>query len=100
MNKTETTQAPKTVCKFRGITLNYTASQLVNTDVIKIMISKKGPDEVVTVYTDRKIKRKRKGGRALNHSQAEEKIYRVSFFKDRRLHDNNSVLFRYCADLP
>jgi hypothetical protein len=30
----------KTVCKFRGITLNYTASHLVNFDIIRDMILK------------------------------------------------------------
>jgi len=29
---------PKTVCKFRGITINYNASQVVNFDVIRDMI--------------------------------------------------------------
>ena len=51
---------------------------------------------VVTVHTDKKIKRKRgKDGRVQILSEAEDKIYRVSFFKRRRLHDNNSVPFVY-----
>ena len=33
-----TVNSLKTVCKVRGITLNYNASQLVNFDVIKDMI--------------------------------------------------------------
>jgi hypothetical protein len=53
-------------------------------------------DDAVTVHTDKKIKRKReKDGRLQILSEAEDKIYRVSFFKKRRLHDNNSVPFRY-----
>jgi len=68
------------------------------------MILKTGrttPDDVVTVHTDKKIKRKReKVGRVQNLSEAEDNIYRVSFFKRRRLHDNNSVPFGYLsADL-
>src|SRR5215468_2580437 len=37
------TKVPKTVCKVRGITLNYTAMQLVNFDVIRGMILKGTP---------------------------------------------------------
>jgi hypothetical protein len=92
------TDASKTVCKVRGITLNYSASLLVNFDVIRDMILKTGGPSpaVVTVHADKKIKRKRgKDGRVQILSEAEDKIYRVSFFKRRRLHDNNSVPFGY-----
>jgi hypothetical protein len=41
---------PKTVCKVRGITLNYTTSQLVNFNVIRDMILKREPD-VVNVHS-------------------------------------------------
>jgi len=41
----------KTVCKVRGITLNYNASQLVNFEVIKDMILGKTETEQVTVHT-------------------------------------------------
>jgi len=98
---TDTTKTHrKTVCKVRGITLNYSTSQLVNLDVIRDMILKTGrttpDDDVVTVNTDKKIKRKTgKDGGVQILSEAEDKIYRVSFFKRRRLHDNNSVLFGY-----
>jgi len=50
------------VCKVRGITLNYNASQLVNFEVIKDMILGKTKTEQVTVHTEKKIKRKRKAG--------------------------------------
>ena len=98
---TDTTKThKKTVCKVRGITLNYSTSQLVNFDVIRDMILKTGRstpgDDVVTVHTDKKNKRKRgKDGRVQILSEVEDKIYRVSFFKRRRLHDNNSVPFGY-----
>jgi hypothetical protein len=59
------------------------------------MILNGRPDEVVTVHTDKKIKRKRKEGRVQILSEAEDKINRVSFFKRRRLHDNKSVPFGY-----
>jgi len=100
VNRTDTSKAPKTVYKVRGITLNYSTSHLVNFNVIKDMILKKRPDEVVTLHTDRKIKRKRKEGRVLILSEAEDNIYRVSFFKRRRLHDNNSVPFGYLTEMP
>ena len=48
------TGSRKTVCKVRGITLNYNATRLVNFDVIKDIILKQGP--VVTVNTEHKIK--------------------------------------------
>jgi len=89
------TGSRKTVCKVRGITLNYTASQLVNFDVIKDMILKRGP--VVTVHTEHKIKRKRKTGEGAVSiiTEPEDKIYRVSFFKRRRLSDETSLPFGY-----
>ena len=62
-NRTDKTKKPETVCKVRGITLNYSASQMVNVDVIRDMILNRRPDEVLTVHADRKIKRKRKEGR-------------------------------------
>ena len=91
----------KPVCKVRWITLNYSTSQLVKFDFIRDMILKTGrttPDDVVTVHTDKKIKRKReKDGTVQILSEAEDKIYRVSFLKRRRLHDNNSVPFGYLS---
>jgi len=50
-----------TVCKVRGITLNYNAKQLVNFDVIKALILGTG-EPIVTVHTEKKIKRMRNGG--------------------------------------
>ena len=88
----------KTVCKVRGITLNYSASQLVNFESIRRMILKGvgGETDTVTVHTERKIKRKRgNGGRVQIVTEPEDKTYRVSFFKRRRLHDNTSVPFGY-----
>jgi len=49
----------KTVCKVRGITLNYSASQLVNFSKIKEMILSKDDAETVIVHTENKIKRKK-----------------------------------------
>ena len=90
------TKVPKTVCKVRGITLNYTAMQLVNFDVIRGMILK-GTPETVTVHTDKKIKRKRADGTACVAlvSEPEDKIYRLSLFKRRRLLNNTSLPFGY-----
>ena len=86
----------KTICKVRGITLNYSASQLVNFDVIRDMILNRGPLRVVTVHSEKKIKRKRRVGGVISIiTEPEDKIYRISFFKRRRLNDNNSVPFGY-----
>jgi hypothetical protein len=81
-----------TVCKIRGISLNYTSSQLVSFDIIRHMVLNGRPDHVLTVHTDKKIKRKKTdGGGVAIVTEAEDKIYRVSFFTRRRL-NNNSVL--------
>ena len=76
----------------------YSASQLVNFESIRRMILKGvgGETDTVTVHTERKIKRKRgKGGRVQIVTEPEDKKYRVSFLKRRRLHDNTSVPFGY-----
>jgi len=84
-----------TVCKDRGITLNYNAKQLVNFDVIKAMILGTG-EPTVTVHTEKKIKRKRNGGRTVAIvTEPEDKMYRFTFFKRPRLGDNSSVPFGY-----
>ena len=87
----------KTVFKIRGITLNYNASQLVNLDVIKDMILNLELSHTVTVHTEHKIKRKRnlREGIVSIMTEPEDKTYKVSFFKRRRLLDNMSVPFGY-----
>ena len=52
----------KTVCKVRGITLNYLASQLVNFAKTKDMILSMDENETVIVRTQNKIKCKRGRG--------------------------------------
>jgi len=86
----------KTVCKVRGITLNYNASKLVNFERIRDMILRTG-DDVLNVHTERKIKRKRTAGGGLVAivTEPEDKIYRILFLKRRRLGDNTSVPFGY-----
>jgi hypothetical protein len=83
------------VCKVRGITLNYSASQTVNFDVMKAMILRREGTEKVTVHSERKFKRKRACGRIHIVTEQEEKMYGVSFIKRRRLADNASVPFGY-----
>jgi len=85
----------KTVCKVRGITLNYSASQLVNFEKIKDMILSKKDDETVIVRTENDIKRKKINGGVNLISEPEDKTYRVSFLKRRRLNDNTSLPFGY-----
>jgi len=74
------TCAEATVCKVRGITLNYSTSQLVNFERIKQLIL--GGTDIVTVHTAHKIKRRRcrdDDGRILIVTEPEDKTYRVSF---------------------
>jgi len=84
----------KTVSKVRGITLNYSASQLVNFEKIKVMILNKD-NETVIVRTENKIKRKKIDGGVHLISEPENKTCRVSFLKRRRLNDNTSLPFGY-----
>jgi len=72
-----TTGESKPVCKVRGITLNYSATQLVNFEKIKDMILSKD-DETVIVRTENKIKRKNIDGGIHLISEREDKTI-VSF---------------------
>jgi hypothetical protein len=84
----------KTECKVRGITLNYSATRLVNFAKIKDMVLSKD-DETVIVHTKNKIKHKKGSGGVNLISEPEDKTYRVSFLKPRRLNDNTSLPFGY-----
>jgi hypothetical protein len=97
----------KAICKVRGITLNYATSQLVNFGSIRDMILDTDAREVITVRTERKIKRnmrKRDGSGFPGAdtiavvSEPEARVYRVSFHKRRKVDDFNSVLFGYIKD--
>ena len=57
----------ETVCEVRGITLKCSASQMVNFDVMNALILRGDETEKLTVHTERKIKRKRAGGRINSH---------------------------------
>jgi hypothetical protein len=88
----------KTVCKVRGVTINYSPSHLVNFGVIKKMIlERKTPPDTVTVHTEKIIKRKRdrNGGPLHIVTEPEDTMYRVWFTKRRRLADNSSVPYGY-----
>ena len=86
----------KTLCKFRGITLNYNASQIVNFDTIKDLVLNRPSNSTVTVHTSKKIKRKTREGACVSIvTEPEYKIYRISSFKMRRRDDNTSVPFGY-----
>jgi len=73
----------KTLCKVRGITINYNASKLVNFESIRDMILRTG-DDVLNVHTERKIKRKGTGGGGLVAivTEPEDKITESHFSRD------------------
>ena len=55
--------AEKTACKVRGIRLNFSASKLVNFEVIRDMILiQRNVPATVNVLTEKKTKRKRREG--------------------------------------
>ena len=60
-------------------------------DVIKYMILEKPEEGLLTVHTEKKIKRRRKtgGGVVSIITVPEGKMYRISFFKRRRLQENS-----------
>jgi hypothetical protein len=53
------TVAESTVCKVRGFTFNYGASQVLNFEKLKHMILKGTEQDTVTIHDERKIKRKK-----------------------------------------
>ena len=66
----------------------------MNFDKIKDMILNKD-DETVIVRTENKIKHKKIDGVVHLIREREDRTYRVSFLKRRRLDDNTSLPFRY-----
>jgi hypothetical protein len=64
----------KTVCKVRGITLNFSASQVVNFAMMKDMILSMYANQTVIVRTKNKIKRKRGAGGVSIISQPEKNL--------------------------
>ena len=87
----------KTVCKVRGITLNYSASQLVNFESITRMILRcvGGETDTVTVHTERKIQTKEGKREGTDRDGTRRQDVGGVDFKKRRLHDNTSVPFGY-----
>jgi len=58
------------------------------------MILEQG-ESVVNVHTEDYIKRKRRADGTVAMTENEDKRYRISFFKRRRMHDHSSVPFGY-----
>jgi hypothetical protein len=52
-----------------------------------------GEPDLLMFHTDKKIKRKRKG--VAHITEPEDKVYRISFHKRRRLSDKTSVPLGY-----
>jgi hypothetical protein len=82
------TREKKTVCKVRGITLNYATALLLNFDRMRGKMPGIAPEDVITVHTERKIKRKTRkyvGTGLLGTdavalvSEPVSKVYQVSF---------------------
>jgi len=71
----------KTVCKVRGITLNHSASQLVNFERIRRMILRGGETDTVTVHTERKINRNRGNVRVQIVTEPEDKTTGCRFYR-------------------
>jgi len=83
------------VCKVRGITLHYKASQLVNFETIKVLILNGRSNSTFTVRTDKNQKKRGDGACVSIVTEPEDKTYRVRFFKRRRIDDNTSVRVGY-----
>jgi len=66
---------------------------MVNFEKIKDMILSMKDDETVIVRTENKFKRKKIDGGVHLISEREDKTYRVSFLKRRRLNDNTPLPF-------
>jgi hypothetical protein len=60
-----------------------------------ILKSKEGEKREIVVHTNKKIKRNMGQGGVAIVTEPEDKIYRLSFHKRRRLNDNTSVPFGY-----
>jgi hypothetical protein len=60
-----------------------------------VLKGKEGERMELVVHTDRKIKRKKGQGGVTIVTETEDKIYRLSFYKRRRLNDNTSFPFGY-----
>jgi len=67
----------------------------VNFETIRRMILNRDDAENVTVRSVKKIKRKRDDEGVHVVTEPEEKIYRVSFLKRRRLSNNSSLPFGF-----
>ena len=79
----------------RGITLNYTTSQ-INFETIRDMVLN-GTQRNVVVHTAKKIKTKRDREGPFVVSQPENKRYNVTFYKRRRIDGNDSLPFGYVS---
>ena len=67
----------------------------MNFEVIKAMILGHG-ESVVNLHTEHKVKRKKRAGGVIDLvTEPENKRYRISFFKRRRMYDHSSVHLRY-----
>ena len=85
----------KTVCKVRGITLNYTTSQIVNFETIREIVLNWTQRDVVHTAKNIKIKRDRDGPFVV--SQPEDKRHNITFFKCRRIDGNDLLPFGYVS---
>ena len=85
----------KTVCKVKGITLNYNNSQIINYDVMRYMVTNIGNDDAASVSTKNQyqITRDIKHQRIMTKSF--EKQYKVVYDKRIITHDFKTVPYGY-----
>ena len=79
----------ETVCKVRGIKVNYSVSQTVNFDVINALELRGDDTETVNVHTEHKIKRKAADGKIIYSRKL-----KTSFMESHSLRDAASVTIR------
>ena len=81
------------VCKVKGITLNYTNSQLINFQAIKDIVT--GPNPAAKIVTSNPSKITRNKRRRLIYNRPEDKTYQMVFTKRVIQPDLNTLPYGY-----
>ncbi|CAG2256485.1 unnamed protein product [Mytilus edulis] len=83
----------QTVCKVRGITLNYKNALSINFDTVRNLVTSVSEDNVITVVDEHKICRDQKHARIITNT--ERKDYKVVFDKRVIVDSFNTKPFGY-----